>query len=100
MIDKYTKAVLTVIAVCLCLITAQNFNFIPSAEAAYDSIQKVAICDWRNGDCAYVIDGNVKTYEEVSSHTVQKVQICDWNGKDCATVDKYNQLHVMDYNNL
>ena len=34
MIDRYTKAVLTVIAVCLCLITAQNFNFIPSAEAS------------------------------------------------------------------
>ena len=55
MIDRYTKAVLTVIAVCLCLITAQNFNFIPSAEASGDSIQKVAICSFNfPEDCAYV----------------------------------------------
>ena len=45
MIDRYTKAVLTVIAVCLCLITAKNFNIVPSAEASGHSIQKVAICD-------------------------------------------------------
>ena len=51
MIDKYTKAVLTVIAVCLCLITAQNFNFIQSAEAM-GGIQKVQICD--TSECAYV----------------------------------------------
>jgi hypothetical protein len=44
MIDRYTKAVLTVIAVCLCLITAQNFNIVPSAEAS-GHIQKVAVCD-------------------------------------------------------
>ena len=54
MIDRYTKAVLTVIAVCLCLITAQNFNFIPSAEASGHSIQKVAICD-EDGNCATTI---------------------------------------------
>lgn len=48
MIDRYTKAVLTVIAVCLCLITAQNFNFIPSAEASGYGIQKVAICAYNN----------------------------------------------------
>ena len=94
MIDRYTKAVLTV-AVCLCLITAQNLNFIPTAQAAYDSIQKVAICDWRNGDCGHVIDGAVKTYEEVSSHAVKKVQICDYSGRDCSNVYKGN-LNVYD----
>ena len=51
MIDKYTKAVLTVIAVCLCLITAQNFNIVPSAQASDHNIQKVVICDLF-GDCA------------------------------------------------
>ena len=50
MIDRYTKAVLTVIAVCLCLITAQNFNIVPSAEAS-GNIQRVVICDLF-GDCA------------------------------------------------
>ena len=53
MIDRYTKAVLTVIAVCLCLITAQNFNFIPSAEATMFP-QKVTICDGIGKNCAYV----------------------------------------------
>lgn len=54
MIDKYTKAVLTVIAVCLCLITAQNFNIVPSAEASGHDIQKVAVCDILIGSCADV----------------------------------------------
>ena len=56
MIDKYTKAVLTVIAVCLCFITAQNFNIIPSAEASV-GVQKVQICDFYGTSCAVVIDG-------------------------------------------
>ena len=62
MIDRYTKAVLTVIAVCLCLITAQNFNFIPSAEASGHDIQRVAICDIdRPGRCAIVANGLLST---------------------------------------
>ena len=55
MIYRYTKAVLTVIAVCFCLITAQNFNIVPSAEAS-GHIQKVALCDIVYGTCA---DGNL-----------------------------------------
>ena len=38
MIDRYTKAVLTVIAVCLCLVTVQMINIIPAAQAADDKI--------------------------------------------------------------
>ena len=53
MIDRYTKAVLTVIAVCLCLITAQNFNIVPSAEAS-GQIQRVAVCD-EDGNCATTV---------------------------------------------
>ena len=60
MIDRYTKAVLTVIAVCLCLITAQNFNFIPSAEASGHSIQKVQICDVR--ECARIFMGQLEVF--------------------------------------
>ena len=57
MIDKYTKAVLTVIAVCLCLITAQNFNIIPSAEASIDDYpMQVTICDAVGRRCAAVDD--------------------------------------------
>ena len=64
MIDRYTKAVLTVIAVCLCLITAQNFNFIPSAQASDHGIQKVAICDiYKPERCAVVnYIGRLETY--------------------------------------
>ena len=51
MIDRYTKAVLTVIAGCLCLITAQNFNFISTAEAI--DRKQVSICDVV-GNCAMV----------------------------------------------
>ena len=54
MIDRYTKAVLTVIAVCLCLITAQNFNIVPSAEASGNEIQRVQICNFSGSNCAYV----------------------------------------------
>ena len=57
MIDRYTKAVLTVIAVCLCLITAQNFNIVPSAETSGHSLQKVQICD-DLGICARVVSGS------------------------------------------
>ena len=53
MTDRYTKAVLTVIAVCLCLITAQNFNIVPSAEAS-GHIQKVVVCD-EDGNCATTV---------------------------------------------
>ena len=60
MIDRYTKAVLTVIAVCLCLITAQNFNIVPSAEASANDIQKVVICDNLYHFCADVRDGKLQ----------------------------------------
>ena len=65
MIDRYTKAVLTVIAVCLCLITAQNLNIVPSAEAySHDSykVQRFALCEPppRSG-CALIIDGALAT---------------------------------------
>ena len=45
MVDRYTKAVLTVIAICLCLITAQNFNIVPSAGASSHDVAKVVICE-------------------------------------------------------
>ena len=41
------------ITVCLCLITAQNFNIVPSAEAS-SHFQKVAVCD-EDGNCATTI---------------------------------------------
>ena len=60
MIDRYTKAVLTVIAVCLCLLTVQNFDAVPTAQADSNYIYKIAICDMRNS-CARVRDGALAT---------------------------------------
>ena len=54
MTDRYTKAVLTVIAVCLCLVTVQMINIIPAAQAADDKIHKIAICNME-GRCAAVL---------------------------------------------
>ena len=60
MIDKYTKAVLTVIAVCLCLITVQMINIIPAAQAANDKINKIAICDLSGKYCAEIFNGRLQ----------------------------------------
>ena len=58
MIDRYTKAVLTVIAVCLCLITVQMTNIIPAAQAADDKIHKIAICNIE-GNCAAITKNGI-----------------------------------------
>ena len=60
MIDRYTKTVLTVIAVCLCLITAQNFNIVPSAQASDHTVQKVQICNSKPNECAFVFDRKLR----------------------------------------
>jgi hypothetical protein len=50
MVDRYTKAVLTVIAVALVSIVVQNSI---SSSVAQSQIQRVQICD-NNGACAGV----------------------------------------------
>ena len=65
MIDRYTKAVLTVIAVCLCLITAQNFNIVPAANASIGFPQTVSVCNVSGKGCAFIDSrGNVSTKED------------------------------------
>lgn len=60
--DKYTRAVLTVIAVCLVIQTSDQI-----IEKAYarETVQKVIICDGFAGidlnDCAGVTDGTIWT---------------------------------------
>ena len=56
--DKYTKAVLTVIAVCLVLQTGREFLWVDSE----DYVMKVRICDGTKyvWDCANVTSGAVK----------------------------------------
>ena len=55
-IDKYTKTVLTVIAVALTALVLQNSIGVAVASSG---IQKVQICDY-SGDCAYIRDHALK----------------------------------------
>jgi len=50
--DKYTKVVLSVIAVCLMLLVIENG--IPSAHAV-SGVSKVAICDKTGQFCAEIL---------------------------------------------
>jgi hypothetical protein len=61
--DKYTKAVLTVIAVCLVVQTAKDIAFVEPAYAS--DVRKIALCD-TNGRCADVVDrGRIGKYLQV-----------------------------------
>ena len=50
MADAYTKCVLTVIAVALCVLAAQGFI---AAHAQTNSVQRVQICD-ENSKCLFL----------------------------------------------
>jgi hypothetical protein len=51
--DKYTKAVLTVITVCLMIQTGEKI-----VQPAYaDNIQKIAICEYQNPSQCVRVDG-------------------------------------------
>lgn len=52
MVDRYTKAVLTVIAIALVVIAVQNMVHSSAAQLSNAGIQKVQICD--PTDCASV----------------------------------------------
>lgn len=43
--DRYTKVVLTVIAVCLSLLTLREFGVLPEAHAQSGGATRVTICD-------------------------------------------------------
>lgn len=50
--DRYTKAVLTVIAGALCVIVAQNAISPAQSQAG---LQRVVICDVRGANCAGIV---------------------------------------------
>lgn len=50
MVDRYTKTILTVIALSLVVIAAENLHW--SAKAQSRDVQKVAICDVAGVFCA------------------------------------------------
>ena len=55
-VDRYTKGVLTVIAVALCVFALQNA--IRPAGAQF-SVQRVTICDPNGSNCASVTGGSM-----------------------------------------
>ena len=59
-IDKYTKGVLTIIAIALMIIALKGTELFPKAFAAVDT-QKVQICDTQ-GDCAGIKFGRLHVH--------------------------------------
>lgn len=94
MVDRYTKAVLTIIAAALVVLAVQSFVGPLGAQNTGEP-QKVQICDRR--DCARLAPrthtlGGVTTTDWVlptQIDDVQKVEICDGAGiaASCAGID-------------
>ena len=65
--DRYTKFILTYIAICLSLITLNEIGVLPNAHAQRGGPQPVVICDATSSKCADVrstgtgVDGLVIT---------------------------------------
>jgi hypothetical protein len=70
--DRYTKIVLTVIAMALVVLTCQNFFEVKSANAITQSNKpiKVTICSTSGGDCADI--WNFSNGKGVGVYAVQK----------------------------
>tara|TARA_R100001443_G_scaffold116130_1_gene135733 strand:- start:2136 stop:2354 length:219 start_codon:yes stop_codon:yes gene_type:complete len=63
-IDKYTKGVLTIIAIALMIIALKGTGLFPKAFAQSQGVVKVAICgEGYNAPCAYVTSsGKLHTF--------------------------------------
>ena len=55
-IDKYTKGVLTIIAIALMIIALKGTGLFPKAFASSGGITKIAICSPTSGTCVGVYD--------------------------------------------
>ena len=62
-IDKYTKGVLTIIAIALMIIALKGTGLFPKAFAHSDGVHKIAICDGYGVECAYVSKGAFRIYD-------------------------------------
>ena len=56
--DKYTKAVLTVIAVCLVIQTTKDIALIEPANANTNQVHKIALCTEDGTKCAGITSWN------------------------------------------
>ena len=53
-IDKYTKGVLTIIAIALMIIALKGTELFPKAFASSGGLTKIAICSPTSGNCVGV----------------------------------------------
>ena len=58
-IDKYTKGVLTIIAIALMIIALKGTGLFPKAFAHDGGVHKIAICNPNGYECAKVLNGNL-----------------------------------------
>ena len=57
-IDKYTKGVLTIIAIALMIIALKGTGLFPKAFAHDGGVHKIAICDKYGSKCAAMVDNH------------------------------------------
>ena len=73
--DKYLKAVLTVIAVCLVVLTLQNMNLIPRAHADDQPVPIPPVANYAlvplNPDG--VVEVKIKSIDDILDVNIQKV---------------------------
>jgi len=71
--DKFTKGILTVIAVGILGLNYHMLNgqIISEANATNHSVQKVVICDYSGSSCAAVGTVEGKNVEVLLTHNVQ-----------------------------
>ena len=58
-IDKYTKGVLTIIAIARMIIALKGTELFPKAFAHSGGVHKIAICNDSGYECAKVLNGNL-----------------------------------------
>jgi hypothetical protein len=57
-VDKYTKGVLTIIAIALTTLCIQN-SIKDAVAASGGGVQKVVLCTQDGQKCAYIVDGSM-----------------------------------------
>ena len=62
-IDKYTKGVLTIIAIALMIIALKGTELFPKAFAHSGGVHKIAICSENGIQCADVKNGKFKVWD-------------------------------------
>lgn len=98
--DLYTKSVLTIIAVCLSMLTLQQFDFIPTAHAAREEINanidsnssyRLIPIDALNTIDVRIVD--INTYDELNVN-LKSVDTYDELKVNIKSIDTQDELDV------